>query len=235
MVEQCWRPNDGSGMYECMTKAQDMGKIRHFGVTAHKIEVAMECVESELYATMQFPFSYLSGTRELELVDACKRHDVGFICMKGLAGGLITRSDAAMAFMNEHPSVLPIWGIQRESELDEWLSYMQNTPTLSGEIAEFITSEQEELAGDFCRGCGYCAPCPQGIVIEQCARMSLMLRRAPSHKWLNEKWQHEMQKTTECIECYACQVRCPYDLDIPVLLRKNYADYQSVLKGNTTV
>ena len=125
MVDQCWRPGDGSGMYECMQEAKAQGKIRHIGVTAHKIKVAMECVESGLYETMQFPFSYLSSEQELGLVKSCKEHNVGFIAMKGLAGGLINRADAAMAFTQQFDNVLPIWGIQRESELADWLSFLK--------------------------------------------------------------------------------------------------------------
>ena len=127
-VEQCYRPGDGTGMYECMLKAKEEGKIRHIGITAHKIQIAFEAVESDLYETMQFPFSYLTGDDELRLVELCKEHNVGFVAMKGLAGGLINNSATAMAFISCYDNVLPIWGIQTEAELDEWLSYMDNSP-----------------------------------------------------------------------------------------------------------
>ena len=123
-VNQCYRPEDGTGMYECMLKAKEQGMIRHIGVTAHKIGIAEECVASGLYETMQFPFSYLSSVQELQLVEACSRQNMGFIAMKGLAGGLIHNSKAAMAYMTQFDNVLPIWGIQKISELEEWLSYM---------------------------------------------------------------------------------------------------------------
>ena len=106
--------------------------------------------------------------------------------MKGLAGGLINNSTAAMAYMTQFDNVLPIWGIQKESELDEWLAFMDQTPEMTDEIRAFIAKECQELTGDFCRGCGYCMPCPAGIMINQCARMSLMLRRAQSANWLTE-------------------------------------------------
>ncbi|MDO4890570.1 MAG: aldo/keto reductase, partial [Coriobacteriaceae bacterium] len=80
MVEQVWKPGDGTGMYECMLEAKAQGKIRHIGVTAHKIEVAFDLVKSGLYETLQFPFSYLSGQREEELVQLCAERNVGFIC-----------------------------------------------------------------------------------------------------------------------------------------------------------
>ena len=235
MVDQVWAPGDGSGMYECMLEAKEQGKIRHIGVTAHKIEVAFDLVKSGLYEVLQFPFSYLSGARELELVELCRQRDVGFVCMKGMAGGLITNSAAAMAFMAQHPSVLPIWGIQRECELDEWLSFFEREPQMMPEMEAFIDNERNELAGDFCRGCGYCLPCPQEIAINQLARMSLMLRRARPEGWLGEKWQAEMAKVPDCVECGVCMPRCPYELEIPRLLRQNYEDYQRVLAGDVTV
>ena len=234
-VDQCYAPGDGTGMYECMLEAKAQGKIRHIGVTAHKLQVAFDCVESGLYETLQFPLSYLSGERELELVRACQRANMGFIAMKGLAGGLLNNSRACMAFMAQFPNVLPIWGVQREEELDEWLAFMDETPVMDDELQAFIAQERAELAGDFCRGCGYCMPCPQGIVINQCARMSLMIRRAPSKGWLGEAWQERMAQVEQCTECYACTARCPYELDIPQLLRKNLADYQAVLAGKVDV
>ena len=235
MVSQCWKPGDGTGMYECMLEAKKQGKIRHIGVTAHKIGVAFELAESGLYETLQFPFSYLSGEKELELVRLCEEKNVGFVCMKGLAGGLITRSEAAMAFMTQFENVLPIWGIQKMSELEEWLSYFEHTPEMSEEIRAFIESEKESLAGDFCRGCGYCMPCPKDIKISSCARMSLMIRRAPSEGWLNEYWQKEMKRTEECLHCGACTKKCPYELNTPELLIRNYEDYKKVLAGEITV
>lgn len=234
-VGQCYRPGDGTGMYECMEKAKAQGKIRHIGVTAHNIEVAMECVSSGLYETMQFPFSYLSSEKEIALVNACREANMGFIAMKGLAGGLIGNSRAAMAYMTEYDNVLPIWGIQRMEELSEWLSYMEDTPEYTQEIRDFVERERAELAGDFCRGCGYCMPCPAGIQINNCARMSLLLRRAPSAAWLTEQMQAEMKKIENCLHCGQCSARCPYGLDTPALLAKNLEDYRRVLAGETAV
>lgn len=234
-VDQVWAPGDGSGMYECMLQAKEQGKIRHIGVTAHKLEVAFDLVNSGLYETLQYPFSYLASEREHELVALCKQKDVGFLAMKGLAGGLITRSDAAMAYIAQFDNVLPIWGIQRESELSEWLSYFKDTPQMTPELQAFVVKEREQLAGNFCRGCGYCLPCTADIMINQCARMSLMLRRAPSKAWLTPQMQAEMAKVRDCTECGVCMTRCPYGLDIPNLLKRNYEDYQSVLAGEVRV
>ena len=235
LMGQCYQPGDGTGMYECMEEAKRLGKIRHIGGTAHKLGIARELIESGLYETVQYPMSYLASDKEIELIKLCNENNVGFISMKGLAGGLITNSKAAMAFISQFEGAVPIWGIQKESELEEWLSYMDNTPAYDDEIAGFVASEKKELSGDFCRGCGYCMPCTVGIQINQCNRMSLMLRRAPSADWLSEHWQVEMEKINDCIECGKCMTHCPYELNIPVLLRKNLEDYHEVLAGNRKV
>ena len=224
----CPKPGDGTGLYEAMLEAKRLGKIRHIGMTNHRLSVAEEAVRSGLYDTLQFPFSYLASEKEEALVRLCDEMDVGFICMKALAGGLITRSDAAYAFLADYP-VAPIWGIQRESELDEFLAYNENPPVMTDEIKAYIEKEKNELSGDFCRGCGYCMPCPVGIEINNAARMSLMIRRAPVDAQLSKKSQAMMRKIEDCISCGKCKSMCPYGLDTPTLLKKNYEDYKTFL------
>lgn len=224
----CPKPGDGTGLYEAMLEAKRLGKIRHIGITSHKLHIAEEAVRSGLYETLQFPFSYLASEKEEALVRLCEEMDVGFICMKALAGGLINRSEAAYAFLADYP-VAPIWGIQRECELDEFLSYNENPPKMTDEIRAYIKNERDDLKGDFCRGCGYCMPCPVGIQINNAARMSLMIRRAPVDAQLSEASQAMMKKIEDCINCGKCKSMCPYGLDTPNLLKKNYEDYKTFL------
>lgn len=222
------RVGDGSGLYEAMLEAKERGLIRHIGITNHRLAVAEEAVRSGLYDTLQFPFSYLANEKEEALVRLCEANDIGFICMKALAGGLITRSDAAYAYLAQFP-VAPIWGIQRERELDEFLSYQQHAPVWDEAMKAFVEKERRELAGDFCRGCGYCMPCPVGIEINSCARMSLLLRRSPAAGHLSERGQAMMAKIDDCLNCGQCSSRCPYGLDTPALLKRNYEDYKTFL------
>ncbi len=224
----CPKPGDGTGLYEAMLEAKEKGLIRFIGITNHRLPVAEEAVRSGLYDTLQFPFSYLASEKEEALVRLCEELDVGFICMKALAGGLITRSDVAYAYLAKFP-VAPIWGIQREHELDEFLSYNDNPPGLTKERLDYIAKERTELIGEFCRGCGYCMPCPVDIEINTCARMSLLLRRAPAAGFLTEAGQSMMKKIENCLECGQCRSKCPYGLDTPTLLKKNYEDYKTFL------
>lgn len=231
----CPLPGDGSGLYEAMAEAKAEGKIRHIGITNHRLLVAAEAVRSGLYETLQFPFCYLADEKDIALVHQCEAAGMGFIAMKALSGGLITNSAAAYAYLARFENVLPIWGVQRERELDEFISYIDTPPVMTDALAQVIEKDRKELSGDFCRGCGYCMPCPAGIEINNCARMSLMLRRAPSANWLTPKVQEQMKRIESCIHCGRCKSRCPYGLDTPALLEKNYEDYKDVLAGRVSV
>lgn len=227
----CPKPNDGTGLYEAMLEAKAQGKIRFIGLTNHRLAVAQEAIDSGLYDTIQFPFCYLATDKDIAIVENCKKNNLGFIAMKGLSGGLITNSAAAYAFMAQYDNVLPIWGVQRMSELNEFLSYNTNPPSVTGEIKELIDNDRKMLAGEFCRGCGYCMPCPVGIEINNCARMSLLLRRSPSELQLTPAVQAKMKKIENCLHCNQCKSKCPYGLDTPKLLEENYKDYVEILNG----
>lgn len=227
----CPKPGDGTGLYEAMLEAREKGMVRHIGITNHRLNVAHEAVQSGLYETLQFPFCYLATEQDVQLVEECQKAGMGFIAMKALSGGLITHSEAAYAYLAQYENVLPIWGVQKESELDEFLSYIENPPVMNREISGIIEKDRQQLQGDFCRGCGYCMPCPAGIEINNCARMSLMLRRAPSQAWLTKEVQAKMKKIEDCLHCGKCKSKCPYGLDTPTLLEKNYVDYCEILAG----
>lgn len=225
-----YEPGDGTGMYEAMLEAKAQGKIRYIGITNHKRHIAKAAVESGLYDVLQYPFSYLSAQEDVEISRLCKEKNVGFIGMKGLSGGLITNSRAAYAFSCQFENVLPIWGIQRMSELMEFISYIKAPPELNSEVWECIEQDRAQLAGDYCRGCGYCLPCPADIEIPTAARMSLLLKRAPVANFLSETWQQNMKRIEDCINCQHCIQHCPYGLDTPKLLRANYEEYKTYFK-----
>lgn len=225
----CPKPGGADGLYDAALEAQAQGKIRFISITNHRLAVAQEAIDSGLYATLQFPFSYLSGVQEEMLLDGCVKAGMGFIAMKALAGGLIRDGYTAAAFMARQPHVVPIWGVQHDWELEQFLDCIQNPPELTPERQAVIARDRKELAGDFCRGCGYCMPCPVGIEINNCARMSLMLRRAPADAWLTPEQQAKMEKIKDCLHCGQCKSKCPYGLDTPRLLEENYRDYQTFL------
>jgi aryl-alcohol dehydrogenase-like predicted oxidoreductase len=218
-------PEDPEGLYAGLLEAKKRGLVRFIGLTNHKIKNAMDATASGLYDTMQFPLSSLSSDTDLLLINECKKRNVGLIAMKALSGGLITNAASAFAFLRQFDNIVPIWGIQRETELDEFISLEKNPPLLDDAMWSIINKDRIELSGDFCRGCGYCLPCPAGIEIPTSARISLLLKRAPYQEFLNDSFKENMELINNCIECGHCKNHCPYKLDTPNLLKRELKSY----------
>ena len=206
------KPNGEDGLYNAALNARAAGKIRFIGITQHSIDGAFEAVESGLYDTLQYPFNHLATDREIALVELCRKKNVGFIAMKALSGGLVTNARLPFAWLSRFDNVVPIWGIQRTSELEEILALSENPPILTPEIQAMIDADRRELVGAFCRSCGYCMPCPAGIPINNANRMRQLLERSPWQKWVSPQWQADMEKINDCTKCGACAQKCPYGL-----------------------
>ncbi len=219
---------DPDSSYAALVEARDQGLIRHIGLSNHRLEVAKRAVESGHYATLQYPLSALSDAQDLALIELCREHDVGVIAMKGLCGGLLTDAAAAFAFLRRFENLVPIWGVQRLDELEEFLALDADPPPLDAAMRERLEDLRAELAGDYCRACGYCLPCPAEIPIPMAARMSFLLRRARTEGFLTKEWRERMHRIENCEDCGECRERCPYGLDPPVLLKKMLIDYDEV-------
>ena len=225
--------NDPESDYAGALEAKERGWIGHIGLTTHSIDVAEQCIESGNFETLQFPFSYISSERDLALADKCKAADIGFIAMKGLAGGLLgTNPRACHAFMNSFENVVPIWGIQSIAELEQWFALAEEDPVMDEELAAYIKKDRQEISGSFCRGCGYCMPCTVGIEINNCARMNMLLRRSPWQPYMSEEWQAKMEKISDCVDCGLCSSRCPYGLETPKLLKYMLKDYKEFYEAH---
>jgi predicted aldo/keto reductase-like oxidoreductase len=222
-------PADPDSSYAGLVEARKKGAARFLGISTHRLDMARDVVRSGLFDTVQFPLSAISDAKDLSLVDLCREHDVGLIAMKGMCGGLLTDAVSAFAFLRQFENVVPIWGVQRESELDQFLALEKNPPTLDDAMRARIEKDRIELAGDFCRACGYCLPCPADIPIPIAARMSLLMGRAPWQQFVTPEWQEKMSRIQQCTECGQCRERCPYGLDTPALLKKMFEDYEKFL------
>jgi predicted aldo/keto reductase-like oxidoreductase len=211
--------------YEGALEAKEKGYIRHIGVTTHSLSFAFQLVESDRFETMQYPFSYLSSSEEFRLVQRCREKNMGYIAMKALAGGMLSNARAVHAFMAQQEGVVPIYGVQTMEELNQWLTLAEENPPLDETLQSVIEADRAQLAGQFCRSCGYCMPCPQGIEIRNCARMDMLLRRSPWRPYFTPEWQEKMNRIKTCVECGRCKARCPYHLDTPNVLKYMLKDY----------
>ncbi|HSN58964.1 MAG TPA: aldo/keto reductase [Clostridiaceae bacterium] len=218
-------PNDPDGLYAGMLEAKRNGLIRHIGITNHSIKNAIDAAESGLYETVQFPLNSLASDEDLKLVGICRQLDIGVVAMKAMSGGLITNPATTFAFLRQYDNVIPIWGLQKVSELEDFIALENNPPILDESMWEIINRDRAELAGDFCRGCGYCLPCPAGIDIPNQARISLMMNRSPYAEYLEDGYRDKMELIKNCINCGHCRDNCPYGLDTPNLLKRELKKY----------
>jgi len=219
-------PAEETTAYAALAAAKRQGLVRHIGLSSHRAPLARQAVLSGLFDTLQFPVSHISSPDDLSLIELCRRHNVGLIGMKALCGGLITNIPAAFAFLRQFDNLAPIWGIQHDWELDQFLALERNPPELTPGLQQTIEADRKDLAASFCRACGYCLPCPADIPIPMAARMSFLLRRAPYRQFLSDDWRQKMHRIENCTQCRSCADKCPYGLDTPALLKLMLRDYE---------
>jgi uncharacterized protein len=218
---------DPDGLYQALLEAKAKGYIRFIGITNHRLSLSMKAAIDKRFDTIQFPLSSLSSDKDLKLISLCKENDIGLIAMKAMSGGLITNAASTFAFLRQFGQVLPIWGIQRVCELEEFLSFEKDPPVLDESMKKIIENDRRELAGTFCRGCGYCQPCPAKIPIETAARISLLLTRSPYQGFLTDEFKAQMERIKDCTHCNHCKDHCPYGLDTPTLLQYMLGEYNA--------
>jgi len=226
-------PNDADSAYAGLLEAREKGMTRFIGITLHSLERARAAVESGLYDTLQYPICHISSSEDLALIDLCRRTNTGLIAMKPLSGGLITNIPAAFAFLRRFDNVVPIWGIQTMSELEELIALEADPPAFDARMEAAVERDRRELGERFCRACGYCLPCPAEIPIPMAARMGLLLRRMPYQQFLSDDWREKMSRIRNCQDCGHCRENCPYGLDVPALLRSMLAEYESFYREHT--
>lgn len=223
---------DAESSYAGLIDAKQKGMVRHIGITSHSLERARVAVDSGLYETLQYPLCHISSEDDLAVIDKCREAGMGVIAMKPFSGGLITNARAAFAFFRQYDNVVPIWGFQQMGELDEILSLDGDPPAMNPEIWAAIARDRADLAGEFCRACGYCLPCPADIPITMAARISLCMRRMPYEQFLTEEWREKMHRIEDCQSCGHCTANCPYGLDTPSLLKRMLVEYEEFYAGH---
>ena len=208
-----------------MLEARQQGKIRFIGISAHARHIALEAIDSGLYDTVQYPLSLISNEDDLHLAALCQQRNVGLIAMKALSGGLVKNIAVAYAFMRRYKNIVPIWGIEKMQELEEFLRLDAAPPQWSEAMDLAVDEERRQLSGNFCRGCGYCLPCPADIDLPLVARIGLAAQRMPPSIYASEEWQAKVRKVPDCIECGQCAQRCPYELVTYELIKEQAAKY----------
>jgi uncharacterized protein len=207
------------GAMQAVREAVAAGKIRHVGFSSHKIEVALKACSSGLFETVQIPFNFIEHEPSGELFRVARERKLGLIAMKPLGGGLLQSAALCFKYLQQFPDVVPIPGISRTSEIDEIIQLYEQRAPLSDQDGAQIEAVRAELGTRFCHRCGYCLPCEQGVAITEVMMFRSSARRLPPAvaAALSRK---AMSTVDRCTGCGECVERCPYDLDIPVLIRE---------------
>ena len=209
------------GALEALLEAKEQGKIGHIGLTAHSVEVFEKALTLPWVETIMFPYNIVETQGEA-LIRRCKEQNVGFIAMKPLAGGAIEDATLALRFLNANDDVsVVIPGMADPAELDQNLAAVNDTAPLSAEELQKIDIMRKELGTQFCRRCGYCAPCTVGINIPGVFVFEGYLRRYGLAGWAKDRYAALPVKASACIGCGNCESRCPYNLPIREMLKKS--------------
>jgi len=229
--EDDWQKAIGpAGALEAVIKARDAGKVRHIGVTSHNLQMARKLVHSGLFATIQFPFNLIEVEAKHELVDAARERGMAFICMKPFGGGVIDNAAVAFKYLRSHVGVIPIPGFESCEQVDEVLAFYTQDNEITAHDLEIMENYRKELGKRFCRRCEYCQPCPQGVMITPAMGYPIIASRM-SPAVSVEFCKVSMESVPLCTECGGCLERCPYELPVKDILKKNYALYEKHLKA----
>ena len=213
------------GALEALREAREDGKIGHIGLTAHAPEVFQRALELDWVETVMFPYNIVE-TQAAGLMEQAKRQDVGFINMKSLAGGAIEDARLAIRFAAANPYVTVVLpGMYSPQEVAENTAAAENTAPLTEEELARVERLQKELGPSFCRRCGYCAPCTVGIDIPNQFVFHGYLSRYGLEDWARGRYGSLAAHASDCVECGACEERCPYQLPIREMLKTVAADF----------
>jgi predicted aldo/keto reductase-like oxidoreductase len=220
-------------LYSVFEEAKKAGKIRHIGVTSHQIDIAKKLVTSDKFETLMFPFNVITSEPADELLPLCRKHDVGFIDMKPMAGGMLYDAPVAFKWLFRFPDIALIPGIEKIEEIEEIVGLYEGHHEMTPAELTRMQALKEELGTRFCRRCDYCQPCPQGIPISMVMTFPSFVKRLPQTWFTEGMVPKAMNKASECIECGECETRCPYDLPIREMLKENYDLFEKIQAEST--
>jgi predicted aldo/keto reductase-like oxidoreductase len=217
------------GAMETAQEALETGQVRHIGITSHSMEVALEAVPSGHFETIQFPFNFVTHEPAANLVPLAQAHNLGFIAMKPFAGGMLDDANLAIKYLLQFEGVVPDPGIESTKEIEEIASIVAGPWELTPDERQEIERFRAEVDTQFCRRCGYCEPCPQGVPISLMVNLRSFWKRLPPAQFRRGWLATGVESGRNCIECGECEEKCPYNLPIREMLTENLAFYDSVV------
>jgi hypothetical protein len=211
---------DGGALSET-DKAKKEGKIRFLGFTSHNLQMAVKLIKTGLFSTVQFPFNFIEQEAKDELHECARKKSMGIIVMKPFAGGVIDNADLAFKYLRQFPDAIPIPGFDSVQAVDEIVSIYDHPNEITDRDMENMEKYRQELGRKFCRRCEYCQPCPNGVFVTAAMSYPIVASRM-SPKVSVDFLKIVMESIEKCTECGVCMEKCPYELPITELLKKNY-------------
>jgi predicted aldo/keto reductase-like oxidoreductase len=222
-----------NGLMKVFEKAKKVGKIRHIGITSHQMDIAKAMVKSGRFETIMFPFNFITSEPADELLPLCREHNMGFIVMKPMAGGMLENAAVAFKYLLQFPDIVIIPGIQKIQEIEEIVLIYSGSPKMTAAERKKMQQMREELGTRFCRRCDYCQPCSQQIPISMIMTFPSFVKRLPPGWYLKGGFIPDaMAKAASCTECGECEARCPFRLPIREMLKESYNLYEQVKAAN---
>lgn len=216
---------DPGGPRAVVEAAREAGKVRHIGITSHSMDVAREAVRSDQFETIMFPFNFITNEAAEELLPLCREHDVGFIAMKPMAGGMLDNATIAFKYLLQFPDLAHIPGIEQAWEIEELVRIFNGPKQMTEAEQAEMQRMRDELGTRFCRRCDYCQPCPQEIPISTVMNSASFAKRLPAERLFSGWISSAMERAATCTECGECEERCPYDLSIREVIAERAAWY----------
>lgn len=223
--ERDWQTITGpGGALEAVRKAQEQGKVRHVGLTSHSLPMAIKLIKTGLFATIQFPFSFLEPAAADELHVTARAMGLGILAMKPFGGGVIDNAALSFKFLRQHPDVVVIPGFESAAGVDEIVAFYDTPNAVAAADLALMDRYRDELGRRFCRRCEYCQPCPQGVIITPAMTYPVIAHRMSPATAIAMTGK-ALDTVPQCVECGVCVTRCPYQLPIPEMIKKNHDRY----------
>ncbi len=218
---------DPNGPRAVVEDAKRAGLVKHIGATSHQIDVAKDIVKTGLFETIMFPLNFMSYEGKEELLSLARQHDVGFIAMKPLAGGMIDNVTVAIKYLLQFPDIVLIPGIERVPEIEEIARVFDGPKEMTAREKREMERIRQELGIRFCRRCDYCQPCTAEIPISDIMSFPNLRKRLPLVRLYTGKFADSFTKALECTDCGECEERCPYKLPIRDMMKEHIKLHQA--------
>jgi hypothetical protein len=207
------------GALSALREAKKQGKIDYIGFSSHHPEVAVKCIQTDVFDTAQIPFNLIEREYIDGILKVANEYDVGIIVMKPLAGGKLTNAKLALKFILSYNISVVIPGCSTVEQVRVNAEVGRDFTPLTEQEKEEIFKELGNLEENFCRRCRYCEQtCPISLPIPDIFRCEEhLIYNATYARNEYKKFQSEVKK---CIDCGECEKVCPYKLPVRDMLKK---------------